>query len=277
MEFKAIPEEAQPLAEAAFRMRSPDLDLVGRLGLGRIDEAPKRNPGEWGRRLPWLFNQVTIDEAECRYKYHWQCVDDLAPGSEPKTLVCTEEPWAWLGAPSAEPFSAITLQVLRVNAAREWKTIAEAFHRTLRSGEVMAIARRGDPAEPDWSIVPPEAWEHLEITDWGLGTAESDVGQPMFSIHIQRLEVMPPQGDPVGSVPEAKARRGWRQDKAKEIIDRRYPGGAPTSLSDAELTEEVRKEWDSSKMNPPPSQTTVKRAAGRRSYAKGGNSGKMGN
>lgn len=130
------------------------------------------------------------------------------------------------------------LRLARDCIPRFWHTMTRHAHRAIVSATVALHARVGSPSVA-FTRVPPDAFEHYEITDWLKGVAVSSHGLPLFSPHLDLATAGPFLDQPSTSSPDYVALKkpgpGRRPrpvlDYTIEFLIKRYPNGPPRTLS----------------------------------------------
>lgn len=132
---------------------------------------------------------------------------------------------------------------------RFWLTMTGHAQAAILAAAVALYARLGSTVA-DFTRVPPDTFAHYKVTDWLRGVAESSLGPPLLSPHLD-LEIAGPffgQPSVTGTnyVAQQEARAGKRPsrilDFTIEYLRGRYPNGPPPGMSHKMLAREASKE-----------------------------------
>jgi hypothetical protein len=73
---------------------------------------------------------------------------------------------------------------IRESVEQWWHTLTfYAETEFLYSDDVKVVARMSSPLAPRFTLVPPDAFDQLTITDWQKGTAKSPCGAKLYAMH----------------------------------------------------------------------------------------------
>jgi hypothetical protein len=152
---------------------------------------------------------------------------------------------------------------------RAWLIMAEQFRAAVRIGGCTLFARAGSPLK-DFTPVAPDIFDHFEVTNWFKGTATTEAGEMLYSLHVAPSEYTggSSQAQQIAPTEPQLRQRKWPRaqlrENAKAAVDGiREQRGTIDDLPDVELVKLVG-DWMKNRGQKTPSAETIRRAAGRR-------------
>lgn len=153
---------------------------------GHVDQPPTHSEMKWNVSLPqyrdkWGYDLILckIDFSERRFRWVWGPSEKRGRGFN-----CA--PWFIANCHTfiREGISEDGWQEIVRHANSTWSLMCDPIWELIRAKKLILWARIGSPTAP-FSQIPPDSWQHFEVTDWERGQAATGSGERIFSLHVQ--------------------------------------------------------------------------------------------